>query len=135
MLNIFSSRRYLQLTSSSSVSCCNSYYYAAVSCNNFCCTSMSVVTDNCIDFPAILAFQTFFFWLKTKNPLNKQITLPKTFPYLLIFPSANLNLVTYLALYKKDQATTLPRQHNRPITHYILTLSLSYLETSSFCYS
>ena len=34
----------------------------------------------------------------------KPLTLSKTFPYLLNFPSINSNLVTYLTLYKKDQA-------------------------------
>ena len=35
----------------------------------------------------------------------KSLTLLKTFPYLLNFPLTNFNLVTYLALYKEDQAT------------------------------
>ena len=35
----------------------------------------------------------------------KPLTLSKTFPYLLNFSSTNSNLVTYLALYKEDQAT------------------------------
>ena len=35
----------------------------------------------------------------------KPLTLSKTFPYLLNFPSTNSNLVTYLVLYKEDQAT------------------------------
>ena len=58
--------------------------------------------------------------------LRKSLVLPKTFPYLLIFPSTNSNLITYLALYKGDQAT-----HNSP-HHYTLSIpfSLSYSETS-----
>ena len=35
----------------------------------------------------------------------KSLTLSKTFSYLLNFPSTNSDLVTYLALYKEDQAT------------------------------
>ena len=58
--------------------------------------------------------------------LRKSLVLPKTFPYLLIFPSTNSNLITYLALYKGNQAT-----HNSP-HHYTLSIpfSLSYSETS-----
>ena len=66
-----------------------------------------------------LKFQTFFFGLKTKDPLKKSLTLPKIFPYFLIFPSTNSSLVTYLALYKDDQI-----MH---ITHYYPSLSHSLI--------
>ena len=35
----------------------------------------------------------------------KSLILLKTFTYLLNIPSTNSNLVTYLVLYKEDQAT------------------------------
>ena len=66
-----------------------------------------------------LKFQTFFFGLKAKDPLKKPLTLPKIFPYFLIFPSTNSSLVTYLALYKEDQV-----MH---ITHYYPSLSHSLI--------
>ena len=47
--------------------------------------------------------------------------MPKTFPYFLIFPSTNSNLVTYLALYRDDQVT-----HNS-LHHYPLSISLTLL--------
>ena len=56
--------------------------------------------------PIALKAQTFFFLAKKKkNSLMKPLTLSKTFPYLLNFPSTNYNPVTCLALYKEDQAT------------------------------
>ena len=66
-----------------------------------------------------LKFQTFFFGLKTKDPLKKSLPLPKIFPYFLIFPSTNFSLVTYLALYKEDQV-----MH---ITHTTIHPSLTLL--------
>ena len=96
MQNIFSSRRphranIIEL-------CQDSYWCRPNSCSSYCCTIAA----------ATLKSQTFFFWVKTKNPLMKSLTLSKTFPYLLIFLSTNSNLVTYLALYKEDQATHYP---------------------------
>ena len=70
-----------------------------------------------------LKSQNLFFWLKTKNPQNKLLILLKIFLYLLIFPSTNLNLVTCLALYKEDQANTLPRH----LTHITMHLSHTLL--------
>ena len=55
--------------------------------------------------PAALKAKLLFFWLKNKNPLMKPLTLSKTFPYLLNFPSTNSNLVTCLTVYKEDKAT------------------------------
>ena len=70
-----------------------------------------------------LKFQTFFFLLKTKNPLKKSLTLPKIFPYLLIFPSTNSNLVTYLALYIEDQAINTTHPFT-PSNNYFLILNI-----------
>ena len=100
------------MTSSSNVSYCSSY----------CCR-----TDSCNSNSSSIKGSEFLLLAKTKkNQLSKSLVLPKTFPYLLIFPSTNSNLITYLALYKGDQAT-----HNSP-HHYTLSIpfSLSYSETS-----
>ena len=81
--------------------------------------------------PAALKSQNFLFQLKIINQLRKSFTLPKTFPYLLIIHSTKSHLVTYLALYKEDQATT--SQHTyytNTITHLSHT---HYFEISSCC--
>ena len=79
------------------------------------------MTDSCNSSSSSLKFSDFFFWLKTKNQLKKSLILLKTFPYLLAIPSTKSHLVTYLALYKEEQATTLPR-HTNTTTHLSHTL-------------
>ena len=117
MQNVFSSRR--PHTANIIQQYEDSYCYRTVSCNSYCCTAMSTAT-------AVLKFQTFFFWLKTKNLLMKSLTLSKNFPYLLNFPLTNSNLITNLALYKENQAT---------LTHPLsISLSLSCSEISLFCF-
>ena len=64
------------------------------------------------NYSSRLKSQNFLFWLKTKNPQKKSLILLKIFPYLLIFPSTNLNLVTYLALYTPPYTYSLLRKKN-----------------------
>ena len=61
-----------------------------------------LIANNC---DSTIKSLTFYFWLKNKIPPMKLLTLSKTFPYLLNFALASFDLVTYLALYKEDQAT------------------------------
>ena len=96
MQNIFSSRR---LHTVDILQLCQ---------DSYCCRAINSSSYSCIAVVAALKSQTFFFWLKNKNLLMKPLTLSKTFPYLLNFPSTNSNLVTYLTLYKEDQATHYP---------------------------
>ena len=88
--------------------------------DNYCCRPDSRSSYCCTATIAVLKSQTFFFQLNTKNSLMKSLTLSKTFLYLLNFPSTNSNLVTYLALFKEDQATHTPS----------ILLSPPYFETS-----
>ena len=68
-------------------------------------TATTVELTTLTTTPAALKARTFFFGLKNKNPLMKPLTLSKSFPYLLNFPSINSNLVTCLTLYKEEKAT------------------------------
>ena len=81
--------------------------------------------------PAALKSQNFLFQLKIINQLRKSFTLPKTFPYLLIIPSTKSHLVTYLALYKEDQATI--SQHTYYTNNTTHLSHTHYFEISSCC--
>ena len=102
MLNIFSSKRHhpadiIQL-------CLNNYYCTADSCNS---SSSSIKVSE------------FLLLAKTKKPIKEITCFAKNLSLFVDFPFTNSNLVTYLALYKEDQAT-----HNSP-HHYPLS-SLSH---------
>ena len=75
-----------------------------------------------------LKVSNFFFWLKTKNQLKKSLILLKIFPYLLTIPSTKSHLVTYLALYKEDQAThkNTHTHHHYPFLSHSLILKLHH---------
>ena len=87
--------------------------------------AVTAMIDSCNSSSSTIKSQTFFFWPKNKRPL----TLSKIFPYLLSFLWTSSNLVTCLALYKKDQATHQGEPLSDPLIlklHLAATYSFSH---------
>ena len=82
---------------------------------------LTTMTDSYSSSSNNVKSQNFLFQLKIKTQLRKSFTFPKNFSYLLIIPSNKSHLVTYLALYKEDQAITTQDTHG-PTTHLSHTL-------------
>ena len=75
----------------------------------------------------------FFFWLKNKIPLMKPLTLSRTFPYLLIFPSTKF-WSSYIAwLYINRTKLHTKGQTDPSLTHLII-LKLHFAATYTFSY-
>ena len=94
---------------------------------------VTTVIDSYYSYNISFKSLTFFFWLKNKIPLMKPLTLFKTFPYLLIFPSTKF-WSSYIAwLYIKRTKLHTKGQTDPSLSHPII-LKLHFAATYTFSY-